>query len=155
MKKVILIIYLTIVSANCKAQNNTIHSSEITINGTQFFGKEASLVTQHFGQPNTIEDYYFEMDDVMSQKYKYNGVLFYTVNSKVDSFEITGSNYTFTSNNIKVGDNTSTLQSIYPLSYANKNNGRLALPFEDMDLFIVISFNNSTGLINKIAIHSY
>ena len=55
-----------------------------------------------------------------------------------------GSNYTFTSNNIKVGDNISTLQSIYPLSYANKNNGGLALPLEDMDLFFVISFNNST-----------
>lgn len=155
MKKIILIIYLTLVSANCKAQNNTIHSSEITINGTQFFGKEVSLVTQHFGQPNTIEDYYFEMDDVMSQKYNYNGIIFTAINNRTYSFEITGSNYTFTSNNIKVGDNISTLQSIYPLSYANKNNGGLALPLEDMDLFFVISFNNSTGLINKIAIYSY
>ena len=153
MKKVILIIYLTLVSANCKAQNNTIHSSEITINGTQFFGKEISLVTQHFGQPNTIEDYYFEMDDVMSQKYNYYGIIFTVINNRTYSFEITGSNYTFTNNNIKVGDNISTLQSIYPLSYANKTNNSLTIRFNDIDRFIIIFF--SSKQITKIRLGSY
>jgi len=153
MKKIILIIYLTLVSANCKAQNNTIHSSEITINGTQFFGKEVSLVTQHFGQPNSVEDYYFEMDDVMSQKYNYNGIIFTAINNRTYSFEITGSNYTFTSNNIKVGDNISTLQSIYPLSYTNKTNNNLTIRFNDIDRFIIIFF--SSNQITKIRLGSY
>ncbi len=153
MKKVILIIYLTLVSANCKAQNNTIHSSEITINGTQFFGKEASLVTQHFGQPYSIKDYYFEMDDVMSQKYNYYGIIFTVINNRTYSFEITGSNYTFTNNNIKVGDNISTLQSIYPLSYANKTNNSLTIRFNDIDRFIIIFF--SSKQITKIRLGSY
>jgi hypothetical protein len=155
MKKIILIICLITISISCKAQDNTIHSNEITINGTQFFGNDVSLVTQYFGLPDSEEDYYYEMQEVMSRKYIYNGILFYIVNSKVDSFEITGSNYAFTSNNIKVGDNISTIQSIYPLSYANKKSNGLMLPFEDMDLFFVISFNNSTNLIDKIALYSY
>ena len=88
MKRIILIFSLFVISYSCKAQKNTINSSESTINGIDFLGNNVALVIQHLGQPNTIEDYFFEMDDVMSQKYNYNGLLFYIVNSKVVSFEI-------------------------------------------------------------------
>ena len=154
MKRIILIFSLFVISYSCKAQKNTINSSESTINGIDFLGNNVALVIQHLGQPNTIEDYFFEMDDVMSQKYNYNGLLFYIVNSKVVSFEITANNYAFTSNNIKVGDNISTLQSIYPLSFATKGTDWLGLPFDDIDMFSTIFFN-SNNHITKIRLGSY
>lgn len=155
MKKIIIIISLIAVSFSCKAQDNTIHSSELTINGIHFFGNNVTLVTQNFGQPNTIQDYYYEMQDVMSQKYIYNGIIFTIINNKVYSYEITGNNYVFTNHNIKVGDSIETLSLIYPLSYANRSDKGLALTFDDMDRFVIIVFNSTSNLITKIALYSY
>ena len=67
MKEIILIFSLLLMSFTCKAQDNSINSSELTINGVNFLGNNVNLVTEHFGQPNSIEDYYFEMDKVMSK----------------------------------------------------------------------------------------
>ena len=155
MKKIILIFSVIIISYACKAQDNKIISNAMNINGTNFLGNNVSLVIQKFGQPNSIEDYYYEIDDVMSQKYNYNGILFYIVNNEVDSFEITGSNYAFTSNNIRIGNNINTLQAIYPLSFTNKNSDALSLGINDIDRYIIISYNSNNNLIDKIALYSY
>jgi len=155
MKRIIILIGFLVLNINCKAQNNTIISGEITINGHGVFGNDVTLLVQYFGQPNSIEDYYYEMRELTAKKYIYNGILFYIVNERFDSFEITGSSHTFTVHNVKVGESIEKLQSIYPLSYANKSNGGLMLPLEDMDLFIVISFNTTNNLIKKIALYSY
>ena len=72
---------------------------------------------QDFDQPNTIEDYYYEIEDVMSKKYIYNDILFYIIDDTVDSFEITGGNYLFTNNNIKIGDNIQNLNSFLPYKF--------------------------------------
>ena len=155
MKKIILIFSLLIISYSCKAQDrNTINSNELTINGVNYLGVNISLLTQNLGQPFTIEDYYFEMDDVMSKKYNYKGILFYIVNNKVNSFEITGSSYSFTNHNIKIGGNIETLKTIFPLSYKNVVKNGLTLPLSDIDEFIVISYNDNL-IIEKIALYSY
>ena len=113
MKKIILICSLLIISYSFKAQShNAIHSNEATINGVVFLGQSVTLVTENFGSTNSMENYYCEMDNVMSQKYKYDGILFYIVDNKVDSFEITTNNYSFTAHNIQIGDNINKLQSI-------------------------------------------
>lgn len=147
MKKIILIFSLLTISYSCKAQDrNTINSNELTINGVNYLGENVSLVTQNLGQPFTIEDYYFEMDDVMSKKYNYKGILFYIVNNKVNSFEITGNGYSFTNHNIKVGNNIETLSPIYPLSFTNKRSDSLGLLFDDMDYYITIFFNTNSQI---------
>jgi hypothetical protein len=154
MKKIFLITFLIAFAfLSCKAQKNTITSSEPTINGISFLGNNVSLLTQHLGLPISIEDYYFEMNDVNSKKYNYNGILFYVINNKIDSFEITNNSYSFTSNNIKIGNNIAVLQAIYPLSFANKKNNGITLPFSNIDKFIIISYKND--LIEKIAVHDY
>jgi hypothetical protein len=155
MKKIILIFSVIVISYSCKAQDNNINSNETTINGNNFLGNNVSLITQHFGQPNSIEDYYHEMDDVTIYKYVYDNIIFTTNNNITYSFEITGNNYVFTSNNIKVGDNIQTLQSMYPLSFINKSLEGLVLGFNDIDMFIVISYNSNNNLIDKIAMYSY
>jgi len=151
--KLNLIIIALVIGSFSSAQYNVITSNELTINGTQFFGEDVSVVIQHLGQPNTIEDYYFEIDDVMSQNYNYNGVLFTVISNRTYSFEITGSNYAFTSNNIKVGDNINTLQPIYPLSYANRSHNSLVIQFSDLDRYVLIFFNSNQ--ITEIRLESY
>ncbi len=153
MKKIILSLFIISISLSCNAQDNTINSSEPTINGVNFLGNNVSLLMQHLGQPNSIEDFYFEMNDVNSKKYNYNGILFYVINNKIDSFEITNNSYSFTSNNIKIGNNIAILQAIYPLSFTNKKNNGITLPFSNIDKFIIISYKND--LIKKIAVHGY
>jgi len=86
MKKLILIFSILTANYSCKAQSDVIKYNNVTINSVNYLGKNVSLVTQNFGLPNSIEDYYFEMQDVMTKKYKYNGILFYIVNNNVDSF---------------------------------------------------------------------
>jgi hypothetical protein len=153
MKKIIIIFTFIVVNYSCKAQNNSIASSQATINGISFLGNNVSLLTQHLGQPVSIEDYYFEMEEVNSKKYNYNGILFYVINNKIDSFEITNNNYSFTSNNLKIGNSISIIQTIYPLSFTNKKNNGITLPFNNIDKFIIISYNNN--LIEKIAVYDY
>ena len=71
------------------------------------------------------------------------------------SFEITGSQYSFTSHNIKVGDNISKLMSIYPKSYGNRRSSNtIGINIVDYDNFIIIEFNSS-NIINLIALGSY
>jgi len=154
MKNTITIILLITTLLSCKAQDNTINLNELTINNTLFLGNNVNLVTQQFGQPNSIEDYYYEMDEVMSQKYNYNGILFYIIDNKVDSFEVTGNNYTFTNHNLKIGDNIQILQPIFPLSYSNRSNHSLVVEFNGYDRFFVILFNNN-NLITKIRLGTY
>ena len=155
MKKIIIILSIITISFSCKSQDNIISSSESTINGINFLGNDVALVVQHFGQPNTIDDYYFEMQDVMTQRYTYSDILFTIMENKVYSFEITGSNYVFTNHNIKVGNNISIFEFIYPLSFANKSSDALSLDFNDMDMYLIISFNSTNNVIDKIAIYSY
>jgi hypothetical protein len=93
------------------------------------------------------------MEEVNSKKYNYNGILFYVINNKIDSFEITNNNYSFTSNNLKIGNSISIIQTIYPLSFTNKKNNGITLPFNNIDKFIIISYNNN--LIEKIAVYDY
>lgn len=156
MKKRILIFSLIVITFSCKAQDNIINSSEATINGISFLGNDndVALVTQHLGQPNTIEDYYFEMDDLMGQEYQYNGILFHIANNRVEFFEITGSGYSFTKHNIKVGNNIETLSSIYPLSFADKGRNWLSLYFDDIYMHVTIFFDDINKKIVKIRINS-
>ena len=158
MKEIILIFSLLLMSFTCKGQNrkprDIVNYNELTINGVNFLGNNVNLVTEHFGQPNSIEDYYFEMDKVMSKKYSYKGILFTIINNSVYSFEITGSGYNFTKNNINIKDNIESIEAIYPLSFTNRSNTGLILSLNDMDQFVVIAYSNN-NLIDKIAMYSY
>jgi hypothetical protein len=154
MKRIILILSIVLINYNCKAQINAISTSELTVNNVEFLGSNVSSVTQHLGQPHSNENYYLEMDDVMSQKYIYSGIIFYIVNSMVDSFEITGNTFNLTKNNIKVGDNISTLQTVYPLSFANRSNNSLTIRFNNIDRYLIIFFNVNNQ-ITKMRLGNY
>ncbi|NER12109.1 hypothetical protein GWK08_01525 [Leptobacterium flavescens] len=143
-----------LISTNGDNQDNTINSNEITINNVNVFSNEISVLTQNIGQPDTVEDYFFEIQDVMAQKYYYDGLILYVIDDKVETFQISGTNYSFTNHNIAIGNNINTLASIYPSSYDNRSLGGMTLDLEDADMYIIISFDLN-NIIDRISLHNY
>lgn len=154
MKKLLLILSIILISFNCKAQDDIINYNNITINNIILAGQDKSILYQTLGQPVSNESYFFEIENKQGELIKYNGILFYTIDNRIVSFEITGSQYSFTSHNIRVGDNISKLKSIYPKSYENKRSNAIGINIVDYDMFIIVEFNSS-NIINLIALGSY
>ncbi len=154
MKKIFLTV-LILINFCCKAQQyDTVSQTGLTINGVNFLitsvTNDISLIVNTFGQPDSNEDYFFETDNVMGKKYIYNnGLVLYIANNSLESFEITGNSYSFTSNNIKVGDNISSLQTNYPNSFNSKSNLKFKLNYANWDAGFLIEYNSS-GIITKI-----
>ncbi len=153
MKKSLLITLMFISIQVMNAQSNILNPEECSINGSAFLGKNVSFLHQTLGNPNVIEDYYFEMDEITSKKHLYNGATFYVVDGKVYSFEIFSSNYNFSNNNIKIGNSISVINNYYPTSFANRKDSAIKLNIKNLDRFVIISYENNT--IDKISIFSY
>ena len=66
----LIIIALLIGSYSCKAQQQSaIPIGDLTVNGIEILHNNIDTITQTLGQPNTIEDYFFEINNVMGQIY--------------------------------------------------------------------------------------
>lgn len=155
MKKLTLILAITLVSINSKAQGEIINYNEITINNIIRAGQDKSILYQTLGQPVSNESYYYEIEDKNGELLKYNGILFYILENKIESFEISGSQYSFTSNNLRIGDDITKLISIYPKSYENrKSSNVIGINIIDYDMYIIVKFN-SNYKIELIALRSY
>jgi hypothetical protein len=154
MKKIFLIIVFTIITISCKAQN-TINSDELTVNGIIVMGQNKSVLTSSFGQPLLIEKDFSEIDNVDMYIYKYNGVVFYVINDLIDDYEITNNNYNFTKHNIKIGNNVSSLQNVFSLSYNKKSNEHISLWIKEHDKYVSIHFDKVSKIITKIRIGTY
>lgn len=150
LKHLTLLFILTF--CNCKAQSNSINSSEATINGYNVFKATSQFLFQNFGSPNSIEDYFYEMEDENGKIYHYNDISFDIVKDKVFSFTITGSNIEFSTNKFHVGDNINVLESFYPISYSKRKDNAVVLQVNDIDCAIIFSYNSS-GVITKIETH--
>ena len=88
-------------------------------------------------------------------EYKYIGLNVYIINNFVESFVITKNTYLLTTNNIKIGNNISSIENIFPNSYKIRNRDYLKLDIEDSDMFLTIEFNPSLNNISKINIGNY
>lgn len=114
MKKNVYTFIFIATILNCTAQDNFLPYEDLTINNITIRGENSAFIIANFGSPNTIEDYFFEMEDVEGKKYTYDGILIYFIADKAISFEINNNFYSFTPNNINIGDAISTLESVYP-----------------------------------------
>lgn len=153
MKTLTLITVILLSIQVTNAQSNILTPEECTINGSAFLGKNVSSLHQNLGNPNAIEDYYFEMNDITSKKHIYKGATFYIVDGKVYSFEISSSNYNFSNNNITIGNSISVIRNYYPTSFANRKDSGIKLNIKNLDRFVIISYENNT--IDKITMFSY
>jgi len=156
MKKIKFLLPLIFaITIACNGQVNTLALNDLTINNVQVIGKDKSILTQNFGEPLSIEELFFETDDLYVKKYSYSGISYIIMEDIVKYFEISGSNFSFTKHNIKIGNNINTLESIYPASYLNKGVDFLSFVIDGFDLYVTIYFNKKTNLITKIRMGSY
>lgn len=88
-------------------------------------------------------------------EYKYNGLTVYVINNFVDSFILTDSVFSLSSNNIKIGNNISSIKNIFPNSYSYRKSDYLKLDIKDSDMFLTIEFNQISKIITKINIGNY
>jgi hypothetical protein len=153
MKKIIIIILFTI-SFNCKSQN-IVDVNTLTLNNIELLGKSKSFLFSNLGQPIDFEAIESEMDYKNMYIYKFNGANFIIIDDIVDSFEINNSNFLFTSNNIKIGDNIDTLNSVYPLSFNNKSSKHLSIQIMNTDMYVSFHYNSINNLITLIRIGTY
>ncbi len=163
MKKLIITASILLIQWTCTAQKfETIDTNELTINGvgfTEYNGDSViPLIVSTFGQPDAKKRYIDEYSDDIVEKYTYNtynnGLILYITGNYLALFTITGSSYTFTSHNIRVGDNISRLASIYPLSYENRfeyySEKIIQLDLDDTDNDIILFFYDSNDRIVRI-----
>lgn len=153
MKKLIIIIIFTI-SSNCKSQN-MVDLNTLTLNNVEFLAKSKSFLFSKLGEPIDFEVKKSEMDDKNMYIYKYNGAIFVIIDDIVDSFEINNSNFSFTTNNIKIGDNINILSNIYPLSFDNKSPKHLSIQIIDTDMYVSFHYSSINNLITLIRIGTY
>lgn len=158
MKKIFLTA-LILINFCCKAQQyDTVSQTELTMNGVNFLinsgTNDVSLIINTFGQPDSNEDYFFETDNVMGKKYSYNnGLVLYIANNSLESFEITGNSYSFTAKNVRIGDNISSFQTKFPLTYNSKANLKARLNYSNWDAGFLIEYLSS-GVITKILFYT-
>ena len=93
----------------------------LKINGHHIYIQDKSVLITAFGQPLNIEPYLNEIEETGGNKYVYDGLVAYVISNHVQSIDITKNTHSITSNNISIGMNLNTLQSLYPLSYAAKD----------------------------------
>lgn len=155
MRKIILLVtVLFFLTTNCLAQNNSISSSQATINSHLIFKSSSEYLIEKFGQPDNVEKYFFEMEDTIGEIYHYSGLSFYLNNNMVDGFEILSNQYNFTDNNINIGNKIITIQNMYPISYVNRAQREITISLNDADYFVSIHYD-SGNRINKIALNVY
>ena len=132
--------------------------NDLTINGIKATRISIEEVIENYGEPDRIEDFFFEMDNVQGFIYWYDDglKLFIQEGYGVESFEISGSNYLVCDTNISVGDTIEELQEFYPKSYeAGKDHGAISILFNDADYYLGIAFDKETRKITNINLYEF
>lgn len=146
--KLTLLLLLGTISSSLIAQtkNNRISSEEITLNGHKFFEMSVEDAIQAFGQPLSIEDYYYETEDRYAKKVEYKGARLFFVDNRGDGFTITDPDIAVTKHNIRVGQSVYPLFDIYPDSYKyRKSNTGLSLTLLNYEKFLSFGYGIGTG----------
>lgn|GEM_PF-1084092 len=127
-------------------------------------GTPKSTVINAYGNPATITTMPWDDLDVGIDGYQYNNNKIYidTDNQKLWGFKIVNTDFRVSYNNhtINVGDNISTLSSIFNISYTNRYDDLISigLTFDNgvpYDYVLRILFNPSTNIITEISIGYY
>lgn len=79
------------------------------------FGNSSARLFQALGQPTKTEKYYFEIEEKYAMLYQYDGNEIYFLDGKLHSFELntTSIQINIGKNSIKVGDPTSSIDSLF------------------------------------------
>lgn len=157
MKKTITILVLFTINS-LFSQNNFILNNELKISNFSLeLPKNVLLI--NFGIIDAPTNYYNELTNETYLEYSaMNNSFFFQGNSLID-FYLRNNHFYFMSPNIRVGNDISSISSLFPTSYNNReeidnlgfiiidiklNNGNYS------DVFIVINYNPQTNIISNI-----
>lgn len=131
-------------------------TNTISLSETDFLSK--------FINPTSASNEYREMDEDISNVYKYNGAEAWFYKQKLDALIFTNSDYKFILTNgtsIKVGDNISLVAQYFPNSWSSVeeySENQVVIELKDsngpLDSVIVFEFEISTGFITKIVFNT-
>jgi hypothetical protein len=161
MKTFTLFFLATIISVNPQ-KNNSILFEQLTINGFSI-EQTANSLTTLLGSPNSIGNYENEIDKETWEDYKYSGNSFYFFNNNMVSFALRNDTFYFYNSSLKVGLDISSVNSVFPNSFANKyvlnNLGFIIIDvtMQDgsvSDTFVVLNYNPTTNIITSINLGS-
>ena len=162
MKKITCLIFAILLSLYTYGQDYSQYDridvyKDLTINGHIVFGITKEKMLESFGQPDKVEDFFFEMSNVNGNIFYYeNGLKFYYPDY-VDGFEINSNQYSVTNNNIKVGDSIENLKTFYQNSYnyALTNNKSGLVLLLNVDYYLAIIFDKETMKITNINLYEF
>lgn len=151
---IILFLQVAFFSFSAYSQNvEVVDKVYLKINGHNIYRQDKSVLITAFGQPLTIEPYLNEIEETGGNKYVYDGLVAYVINNRVQSIDITKNTYSVTSNNISIGMNLNSLQSLYPLSYAAKDSYGMFINIKDYTSYLAFAAVN--GVITEINFEDY
>lgn len=150
----ILLFMFTAYWSFAQEQDNRIDGYELTLNGQRFFEMSIEDAIQAFGQPLSIEDYYYETEDLYAKKVEYEGARLFFVDNRGDGFTITGPDIAVTKHNIRVGEPISSLKNTFPESYKRIERLVMSIDLKNRSSFILI-FYDLFGDIYEIRLQSY
>jgi len=162
MKKIIILFSIVVYGSfqQATAQRTPISSTKINLeelrikgNNTNVFKIDDSPVQMQsaLGSPSSEEDYYYEMQQIMANLYKYGPNKFYFVDEKFEAWEIFNDNISVgrNGNYFKVGDTVDKVYDTFP-EFSNKpvSNGYIDIPLRsvnyDMECTrLIITFENN------------
>ena len=149
-------------------QNNFLKYSQVFINANSINLNRINLVS-NLNLINTGEIYLDELANEETEIYIKNNSNpdfqsnFYFKDDRLYGFNLLDNQFYLNSPNLKVGNNISTINSVYPLSYSNKySQNNLGFMIVDLkmednsfsDEMIVINYNLNTKLITSIHLAS-
>jgi hypothetical protein len=170
--KNILIVLLFIIN-NLAFSQELASLKKFKINGVVSHGDSKSMVISALGSPTKEAILYSEMDDINMIVLYYGKSEIYLKHDKVSSFEVNDSNLflTYENNEIRIGQNISTIAKIFPESYNSRFTGSSNNSFSpainlrlkdffraqelEIDEYISMQFSSSSSLITKIRHGSY
>ncbi|WP_420316919.1 hypothetical protein [Ekhidna sp.] len=129
-------------------------------NEAVFLDHPRAHILTKLGTPNSIEDYYYEMDELMAERFIYNTNYVFVSNDKLDAFELTDNSLSvsYRGKSIKVGDHYNEVSEMYVYAdnYKGPNFYAIKLFHEEVEQdgkMLIVHFNSSTNLITKILLH--
>ena len=143
--------------------NDSIQLNQISLNTVNFPQTESSIVSI-LGNPDSINNYYNEIDSENWLNYNYSGNSLYFFNTKLVDFELRNGNYYFINPNIKVGNSVVEVNVAFPNSYLKRRVvGGLGFVIINIlmadgtlsDTFVVINYSISTNTITSIHLGEY
>ena len=161
--KTLILIALNLICITCHCQDYSKYDriskkTDLTINGIKATGISIEEAIAAYGEPDRIEDFFFEIDNEQGFFYWYNDGLRLSLQNTygLKLFNISSSKYAVTKHKILIGNDIDTIKEIFPISYSTGIDvGAFYILFSDADYYLAIVFDKGTNRITEINLYEF